>query len=137
MCHGACMPGRQFSARYMQCEDTRALSMQALHYLLQIRKVIQGGDAGRAPAARTAARPLVRLAMRSRPSGPWYTAYMAAMLASSACAVQMLEVALSRRMCCSRVCIAMRSAGLPCASLLTPAPGNEQVNGGINRLIPP
>lgn len=29
------------------------------------------------------------------------------------CAVQMLEVALSRRMCCSRVCIAMRSAGLP------------------------
>lgn len=37
------------------------------------------------------------------------------------CAVQMLLVALSRRMCCSRVCMAMRSAGAPCASLLTPA----------------
>ena len=31
----------------------------------------------------------------------------------SACAVQMLLVALSRRMCCSRVCRAMRRAGLP------------------------
>ena len=35
-------------------------------------------------------------------------------------AVQMLDVALSRRMCCSRVCIAMRYAGLPCASMLMP-----------------
>jgi len=35
--------------------------------------------------------------------------------------VQMLDVALSRRMCCSRVCIAMRSAGLFCASRLMPA----------------
>ena len=32
------------------------------------------------------------------------------MLASSACAVQMFDVAFSRRMCCSRVCSAMRNA---------------------------
>lgn len=38
------------------------------------------------PAARTAARPLTRCAILLRPSGPWYTAYMAAILASSACA---------------------------------------------------
>ena len=37
------------------------------------------------------------------PSGPWYTAYIALMLASSAWAVQMFDVAFSRRMCCSRV----------------------------------
>mmetsp|Transcript_26413 Transcript_26413/g.67197 ORF Transcript_26413/g.67197 Transcript_26413/m.67197 type:complete len:207 (+) Transcript_26413:2206-2826(+) len=82
-----------------------------------------------APAASTHARPLTRAAMVLRPSGPWYTAYSAAMLASSACAVQMLEVALSRRMCCSRVCIAMRSAGLPCASMDMP-----MMRPGIMRL---
>ncbi len=43
-----------------------------------------------------------------RPSGPWYTAYIEAMTASSTWAVQMLEVAFSRRMCCSRVCRASR-----------------------------
>ena len=32
------------------------------------------------------------------------------MLASSACAVQMFDVAFSRRMCCSRVCSAIRNA---------------------------
>jgi hypothetical protein len=37
---------------------------------------------------------------------------MPAMLASSTCEVQMLELAFSRRMCCSRVCSAMRSAGV-------------------------
>ena len=35
------------------------------------------------------------------------------MLASSTCAVQMFDVAFSRRMCCSRVCSARRSAGPP------------------------
>ena len=45
---------------------------------------------------------------------------MPAMTASSTCAVQMFEVALSRRMCCSRVWIAMRSARLPCESRDTP-----------------
>jgi hypothetical protein len=35
-------------------------------------------------------------------------------------AVQMFEVALSRRMCCSRVCMAMRSAGSFCASMEAP-----------------
>ena len=37
-------------------------------------------------------------------------AYSAETFARSAWAVQMFEVALSRRMCCSRVCIAMRYA---------------------------
>jgi hypothetical protein len=73
------------------------------------------------PAASKLARPFVRSAIFFKPSGPWYTAYIAAMLASKAWAVQMLEVALSRRMCCSRVCMAIRRAGLPCASLLRPA----------------
>ncbi len=45
---------------------------------------------------------------------------MAEMLASRAWAVQMLEVALSRLMCCSRVCMAIRNASLPFTSLLTP-----------------
>ena len=43
-----------------------------------------------------------------------------AMFASSACAVQMFDVAFSRRMCCSRVCSAIRYAVLPCASTDTP-----------------
>ena len=38
----------------------------------------------------------------------------------SACAVQMLLVALSLLMCCSLVCIAMRRAGLPRESMDTP-----------------
>ncbi|MNH47604.1 hypothetical protein D3C79_1109350 [compost metagenome] len=52
------------------------------------------------------------------------------MLASSTCEVQMLELAFSRRMCCSRVCSAMRSAVLPRASLDTPMmrPGIERLN---------
>ena len=51
------------------------------------------------------------------PPGPWYTAYIADMFASKACAVQMLLVALSRRMCCSRVCSASLYASRPAASL--------------------
>ncbi len=54
------------------------------------------------------------------PSGPWYTAYIDAITASSTCAVQTLLVALSRRMCCSRVCSAIRSAGSPVESFDTP-----------------
>ena len=42
------------------------------------------------------------------------------MMANKACAVQMLEVAFSLRMCCSRVCKAMRKAGCPWLSTLTP-----------------
>ncbi|MNJ55266.1 hypothetical protein D3C77_507470 [compost metagenome] len=61
-----------------------------------------------------------RWAMRRMPSGPCHTAYMPAITASSTCAVQMLDVAFSRRMCCSRVCSARRIAGLPCASFDTP-----------------
>src|SRR6476469_1890828 len=43
-----------------------------------------------------------------------------AMPASSTCAVQMLLVALSRRMCCSRVCIERRYPGRPLVSCETP-----------------
>ncbi len=52
------------------------------------------------------------------------------MIASSTCAVQMFDVAFSRRMCCSRVCRAMRSAGLPSASTDTPMirPGSLRLN---------
>ena len=43
------------------------------------------------PCARMAVKRATRWAMRLRPSGPWYTAYMLAMTAGSTCAVQMLE----------------------------------------------
>ncbi len=59
-------------------------------------------------------------AITRRPFGPWYTAYIEAMTARSTCAVQMLLVAFSRRMCCSRVCSERRYAGWPAASWLTP-----------------
>ena len=59
-------------------------------------------------------------AMRLRPAGPWYTAYIADMLASNACAVQMLLVAFSRLMCCSRVCKARRAALSPSLSFERP-----------------
>ena len=39
------------------------------------------------------------------------------MIASKACAVQIFDVAFSRRICCSRVCNARRKAGLPCRSI--------------------
>ena len=42
------------------------------------------------------------------------------MFASNTCAVQMLLVAFSRRMCCSRVCSARRKAGLPLGILRNP-----------------
>ena len=63
------------------------------------------------------------------PSGPWYTAYIEVILASNAWAVQMLLVALSRRMCCSRVCNVSRRAGRPFASLDTPTirPGRRRL----------
>ena len=61
-----------------------------------------------------------RSAIRRSPSGPCHAAYSPAMLASSTCAVQMLDVAFSRRMCCSRVCRARRIAGRPSVSVLTP-----------------
>ena len=57
-----------------------------------------------APAASRRAWPCTVRAMRSSPSAPWYTAYIEASTAGSTWAVQMFEVAFSRRMCCSRVC---------------------------------
>ena len=62
----------------------------------------------------------MRRAIAVSPSAPCHTAYMLAITASSTCAVHTLLVAFSRRMCCSRVCSAMRSAGCPLASRLTP-----------------
>ncbi len=71
--------------------------------------------------------------MRVRPAGPWYTAYMLAITASRTCAVQMFDVAFSRRMCCSRVCSVRRYAGLPCESTDTPTsrPGIERLNASL------
>ena len=71
----------------------------------------------------------MRVAIRVRPSGPCQTANMPAMLASSTWAVQMFEVAFSRRMCCSRVWSAMRSAVRPRLSTETP-----MIRPGIARL---
>jgi hypothetical protein len=84
-------------------------------------------------ARRRRGRPRAWRARASRcaePSGPWYTAYIPAITASSTCAVQMLLVAFSRRMCCSRVCSAMRSAGLPLRVRDTPMmrPGMLRLN---------
>ena len=62
----------------------------------------------------------MRSAMARTPSGPWYTAYIEAITASRLWAVQMFEVALSRRMCCSRVCSAIRRAADPKRSFETP-----------------
>mmetsp|Transcript_47057 Transcript_47057/g.145643 ORF Transcript_47057/g.145643 Transcript_47057/m.145643 type:complete len:292 (+) Transcript_47057:867-1742(+) len=70
--------------------------------------------------AKSCARPWTRLAMCLRPSVRWYTAYMPAMFASSTCAVQTFDVALSRRMCCSRVCSVSLYAGFPRRSMDSP-----------------
>ena len=72
------------------------------------------------PAASAFVSRCTRSAIVRNRSGPWYTAYIAAITASSTWAVQMFEVAFSRRICCSRVCNAMRNAVLPCASTDTP-----------------
>jgi hypothetical protein len=71
------------------------------------------------PALNRRAELWILVAISFSPWGPWYTAYMADMLASSAWAVQMLLVALSRLMCCSLVCKARRYASWPLASLCT------------------
>src|SRR3954471_12952266 len=62
----------------------------------------------------------MRRAIQRSPFGPCHTAYMLAITASSTCAVHTLLVAFSRRMCCSRVCSAIRSAGFPSAPRGTP-----------------
>ena len=60
------------------------------------------------PCAIRTAFSCTRWAIAFSPCGPWNTAYIEAITASSACAVQTLEVAFSRRICCSRVCRASR-----------------------------
>ena len=81
---------------------------------------------------------VVRSAMRRSPSGPCHDAYMAAMTASSACAVHTLLVAFSRRMCCSRVCSASRRAGRPASSTDTPTrrPGSARANSSFVAMKP-
>ncbi|MNX97799.1 hypothetical protein D3C86_1301790 [compost metagenome] len=83
--------------------------------------------------AKVCAKICTREAMAFSPLGPWNTAYIAAILASNACAVQILEVAFSRLMCCSRVCKAIRKARPPCASILTPMirPGMLRLNSSL------
>ena len=95
-------------------------------------RVVHAGDGRRAaphrpaaapadsPAGRCASAPPARATPRSSP----------AITASSTCAVQMLDVAFSRRMCCSRVCNASRIAGCPAASSDTPTsrPGMCRLN---------
>ena len=83
-----------------------------------------------APARRCGASPPGRARRRRSP----------AMLASSTWAVQMFDVAFSRRMCCSRVCSARRSAGRPAVSVLTPTsrPGRARARrlvGGDERRV--
>ncbi len=75
----------------------------------------------RSPSASTAARRCTRgrrCAGARRARGTWRRA--ARSPTRSTCAVQMLLVAFSRRMCCSRVWSARRSAGRPPASTDTP-----------------
>lgn len=69
------------------------------------------------PALKSRADLWILVAISFSPCGPWYTAYMADILASSAWAVHMLLVALSRLICCSLVCKARRYASCPLASL--------------------
>ena len=58
---------------------------------------------------------------------------MADIFASNACAVQILLVAFSLRICCSRVCNAIRRQRLPCASIVTPIirPGIVLLNSSL------
>ena len=75
-----------------------------------------------------AASECTRCAILRSPCGPCQIPYMPAIFASKTWAVQMLDVAFSRRICCSRVCSASRKAGLPAVSVLTPTrrPGNAR-----------
>ena len=86
-------------------------------------------------ASRTVLR-WMRCAIACSPSGPWNTAYIDAITASSACAVQTFEVAFSRRMCCSRVCSASRYARFPRASIETPTirPGIDRFSASLTAM---
>ena len=64
--------------------------------------------------------PWVRRAIAASPAGPCQATYMLAITARRTWAVQMFEVAFSRRMCCSRVCSASPYAGWPAESTETP-----------------
>ena len=57
----------------------------------------------RSPRSSLLASAFILLEMRRSPSGPWYTAYMDDIMASSDWAVHMFDVAFSLRMCCSLV----------------------------------
>ena len=79
-----------------------------------------------------------RSAILRMPLAPWNTAYILAITAKSTCAVQILEVAFSRRICCSRVCSAKRKAVLPCASTDTPTkrPGMVRLSASLVAIKP-
>jgi hypothetical protein len=83
------------------------------------------------PALKRRAELWILVAISFSPWGPWYTAYMADMLASSAWAVQMLLVALSRLMCCSLVCKARRYASWPLASLCRNVSGDKKLRAAM------
>ena len=62
--------------------------------------------------------------------GPWNIAYIPDIIANNTWAVQMLDVAFSRLICCSLVCKVSLYAWLPCLSFDTPTilPGISRLN---------
>ena len=119
---------RRKSSPALRAAPITASASQATHNVSNQVSCANESPAARNATAVTLVRRWMRSAMRRRPAGPCQHAYMLAMLASSTCAVQMFEVAFSRRMCCSRVCKANRIAGRPAVSVLTPTsrPGSER-----------
>ena len=92
--------------------------------------------AGGIPAARMLARPCVRVAIVSRPPGPWYTAYMAAMLASSAYAAQtIIDLGCIAYLLPRRMCSVSFSIPLDLHSLLCAAPDHN--NTSVLQLLCP
>ena len=115
-------PAASASASARSAEGTEVVSVSNHESLASSR------PPARRPAAAIEVSRWTRSAMRVRPSRPCHAAYSPAMFANRTWAVQMLEVAFSRRMCCSRVCSASRRAGRPSVSTLTPTmrPGIER-----------
>ncbi len=81
------------------------------------------------PLARVGGAPDQQLAELAVPSRPSQARWTIAASAFSACAVQMLWVAFSRRMCCSRVCSARTKPRRPSTSSVSPA-----IRPGIRRI---
>ena len=90
-----------------------------------------------ARARRRCAAPAARRA-RGSPRGPSQARWIIAASAFSACAVQMLWVAFSRRMCCSRVCRARTKPRRPSTSSVSPAirPGMRRICSSVAQKKP-